>query len=338
MTETQVVNYNVTNAAIQEMSEMYLPLTITGLDDKEQFDAVHSARMVVRGKRIEVEKKRVELKADALKWGKLVQTEANRIFALIEPIESHLKNEEGKAEAERKRLDDERIAGIRAGIEHIQYLLPNLNGVGTVKQLNAVIAELKGINVTPDKFFEFTSDAAQAVTNALCGAEQALEQRERLDREEAERKAESERLAIERKKQEEEAAKLKEQQDKIDEQNRKLQAEKDALEAEKRAEQERKDREEFERKAVERAKEEAIKKSKQDAIDKAEREKAEAEEAERQKALLPDKEKLEAFAQFLEQGVTYPDVKNENANIILANAETVISDLAGEIYQKAQKL
>ena len=106
MTETQVVSYNLTDAAIQEMSSMYLGLEITDLDDKEQFDAVHSARMVVRGKRIEVDKRRKELKADALAWGKLVQTEANRIFDLIEPIETHLKNEEGKAEAERRRLDD----------------------------------------------------------------------------------------------------------------------------------------------------------------------------------------------------------------------------------------
>ena len=88
MTETQVVEYNVTDAAIAEMSDLYMGLVITNLEDKEQFDAVRSARLVVKGKRIEVDKKRKELKADALAWGKKVQTEANRIFALIEPIEN----------------------------------------------------------------------------------------------------------------------------------------------------------------------------------------------------------------------------------------------------------
>ena len=338
MTETQVVEYSITDAAIAEMSEMYLPLVITDLEDKEQFDAVHSARMVVRGKRIEVDKRRKELKADALAWGKLVQTEANRIFDLIEPIETHLKNEEGKAEAERRRLDDERIGFIRASIDTMKASYMNLNGTGTVEQLKPVIEALDSWRPTPEEYFEFTMEAVEVRNELLQRAEADLETRIRLDREEAERKAESERLAVEREKQEEEAAKLKAQQDLIDEQNRKLQAAKDALEAEKKAEQERRDRLEFEQKAVERAKVEAIEKAKQDAIDKAEKEKAEAAEAERQESLKPDREKLEGFAQFLVEGITYPTIESKGAGEIIADAAWALEKLSNSIFEKAQEM
>ena len=336
--ETQVVKYDITNAAIQEMSEMYLPLFITDLEDKEQFDAVHSARMVVRGKRIEVDKRRKELKADALAWGKLVQTEANRIFDLIEPIETHLKNEEGKAEAERQRIENERIATVRSLVDDIPATFYLLEGRGTAHDLEGVIIELEALQITPEVYFEFTSEAFTLRDDILNRAKQALVDRKRLDAEEAERKAESERLAVEREKQEEEAAKLKAQQDLIDEQNRKLQAAKDALEADKKAEQERKERLEFEQKAVEKAKVEAIEKAKQDAIDKAEKEKAEAAEAERQESLKPDREKLEGFAQFLVEGITYPTIESKGAGEIIADAAWALEKLSNSIFEKAQEM
>ena len=225
----------------------------------------------------------------------------------------------------------------------------NLNGTGTVEQLKTVIEALDSWRPTPEEYFKFTMEAVEVRNELLQRAEADLETRIRLDREEAERKVESERLAVERKKQEEEAARLKKiadeqawalkkEQDKIDEQNRKLQAEKDALEAEKRAEQERKDRLEFEQKAVERAKAEAIEKAKQDAIDKAEKEKAEAAEAERQESLKPDREKLEGFAQFLVEGITYPTIESKGAGEIIADAAWALEKLSNSIFEKAQEM
>ena len=358
--DEQVVKYNVTDAVIAEMSEMYMGLVITDLDDKEQFDAVHSARMVVRKKRIEVDHTRKELKADALKWGRAVQNEANRIFNLIEPIETHLRNEEGKAEAEKQRLEDIRIAGIRAGIEHIQNLLPNLNGVGTVEQLTTVIDELAAINVVPDMFFEFMGETEQAVRNALDQAHQALEQRQRIDREEAEHKAESERLAAEKKIQDERESQLKVQEEKqaevqrkIDEDRAKaeaaLKAERDAIETEKRELQEKKDREAFEVKAKQEAEEAATRKAESDRKDKEaenirieqeriEKEKAAAAEKERIEGLKPDKSKLEAFAQFLMEGITYPTCENKSAEEIIAGAALELEKLSNLIFEKAQDM
>lgn len=103
----ELARYSLTDAAIQKMSDEYLPLKIEGLKDKEGYAKVHAARMVVKGKRIEVEKTRKELKEDSLAFGRTVDAEAKRITGLLKPIEDHLSAEEGrideiKAEIKRK--------------------------------------------------------------------------------------------------------------------------------------------------------------------------------------------------------------------------------------------
>ena len=107
MTEAQIVKYDITVAEIEKMKSIYMDLTITDLEDEDQFNAVKDARLVVKGKRCAVENKRKELKADALAWGKKVDTEAKRIKGLLEPIENHLQNEENKVVEEQKRIEKE---------------------------------------------------------------------------------------------------------------------------------------------------------------------------------------------------------------------------------------
>jgi uncharacterized protein YjgD (DUF1641 family) len=349
MTETQVVEYNVTDAAIAEMSDLYMGLVITDLEDKEQFDAVHSARLVVKGKRIEVGKRRKELKAGALAYGREVDSKANHIFERLEPIETHLKTEEFKAEAEKQRLEDIRIAKIKDEIDSWIKAYTEMNGMGKVDELKGYIAKLEAIRdlISPELYFEFTGEAIETCNSLLVRAKNDLETRERLDREEVERKAESERLKkvadeqeVERERlqkiADEQAAKLFVEQAKITAAQKKIDNEKAALEAEKKADQERKDREVFSRKAVERAKDAAIAKAKQDAIDKAYAEKEAAEEADRQEGLKPDKEKLAAFSQFLLEGLSYPEVYANEARKILNNACKEIEEIAVDILDKSQ--
>ena len=293
--ETQVVEYNVTDAAIAEMKDMYMGLLITDLDDKEQYDAVHKAHMVVRGKRIEVDKKRKELKADALAWGKKVQTEANRIFALIEPIESHLKGEKQKVKDEEERLEKERIADIQEKLDSIRKFDANFYHA-TSHELKSIIETIESIEITPEIFFEFTTEANELKQRVLISTCQALEDREKRDKEEAERKAQEEQLARERAALEKAKAERESEEAKLAEERRKIQEEKDRIEAEKRAEQERKDREEFERQAKIKAEAEAKAVAERAEQERIAREEAEKAEAERQKALLPDKEKLILFA------------------------------------------
>jgi len=337
MTEKQVVEYSITDAALAEMKEMYMPLVITDLDDKEQFDAVHSARMVVRGKRIEVEKKRVELKADALAWGKKVQSEANRIFALIEPIESHLMSEEKKAEIEKKRIEDERIAGVQEGLAWIRAWDANPYKQ-SVERIQEIIDALEKIEITPEKFFEFTADAFQLKEEGLSAARSAKQVRLNFDKEEADSKAEAERQAKVKIEQDRITAEQADAQAKIDKANRKIEAEKAAIAEAKRAEQVRKDREEFERKAKIKAEKDAKEAAQREMLEKIEHEKAEVVEIERKKSLLPDKEKLEAFSQFLLEGITWPKIKSPKAVDAITRARETIESVAENLFDRAQKL
>ena len=64
--ETGIVKFVPTDTAIAELRDRYMALKINGIEDREGFKAVHEARMVVKTKRVDVEKKRKELKADAM--------------------------------------------------------------------------------------------------------------------------------------------------------------------------------------------------------------------------------------------------------------------------------
>ncbi|MFA6046761.1 MAG: hypothetical protein WC718_17395 [Phycisphaerales bacterium] len=93
--------FGLADAVIATLSAQYMPLTIAGVDDEAGFACVHAARIVVKDRRIAVEKTRKELKADALKYGQAVDAEARRITKLLEPIEEHLESEEERIKAER---------------------------------------------------------------------------------------------------------------------------------------------------------------------------------------------------------------------------------------------
>ncbi len=88
-TEKQVVKYDLTEAKISEMRGLYLDLVVDGIDDEIGFKHVETARKVVKGKRIAVEKQRKVFKYDALEYGRMVDSKAKETFSLLEPIENH---------------------------------------------------------------------------------------------------------------------------------------------------------------------------------------------------------------------------------------------------------
>ncbi|MCI0537691.1 MAG: hypothetical protein L0Z50_20955 [Verrucomicrobiales bacterium] len=89
----ELIQFRKQDAAIAELVAKYGNLRINGLDDKKGFADVHEARMIVKNTRVAIEKKRNELMADALECARKVDEEANRLFAMLEPIESHLEAE-----------------------------------------------------------------------------------------------------------------------------------------------------------------------------------------------------------------------------------------------------
>lgn len=101
---TYLARFIPTDAAISAMSAEYMPLVINGLEDTRGFELVHAARMKVKNLRVRVDKVRKDLKQDALEWGRKVDAEAKRITALLEPIETHLQEEEDAIEREKERI------------------------------------------------------------------------------------------------------------------------------------------------------------------------------------------------------------------------------------------
>jgi len=333
MTETGIVKYDITDAAISEMESIYMALTITDLDDKEQFDAVHSARMTVKGKRVEVEKRRKELKADAIEWGRKVDAEAKRIFGKLEPIESHLDREERKVTDEQKRIKEEADRKQKEKIDARLLALAKAN-------CNLPFFDVAGM--TDDEYEDILRKATEAWE---------IEQK-RIYEEAIARKAEAERLERVRQEQAAEAARMAEEKRKIDEaqaaERKKIEDERKAIEAEKRAledakrkEQERKDREAFEVAAKEKAKMEAEKA----AEEKAEREKIEAEkkaereavEKARQEALKTDKDRLILYGKAL-MDVPKPELKDKAAKEILGQASGALYQILKNISKKVEEL
>ena len=135
MITTALKKYSVTDAVIAKYKQEYMALTVKGIDDKNGYDICHTARMEIKGKRVEVEKTRKKLKEDSLEYGRAVDKEAKRITALLEPIEEHLTAQEKiiddelerkrqalinaklEEEAAAKKAEEDRIAKVRADQE-----------------------------------------------------------------------------------------------------------------------------------------------------------------------------------------------------------------------------
>lgn len=275
-----VVKYNITDAAIAELKAKYGSLEIKGIQDKVGYQAVRTARLEVRTLRASVEKTRKDLKFDALEYGRMVDSEAKRITALLEEIEIPLNDmeeaidaaKEAEAAAIQKVKDDKN----RARVESLEAVGVNVNF-----DLHAKI-----IIMNDEEFEGHLEDATEAYRLKCEKEEEDAAELARLKAEEEERnalKAEADRKAKEA-----EDARLEEQ--------RKEQAERQAALDAQAAEQAKKAAElkaEADRLAKEKADAQAEqeRKAKEDA-DRAERDRVAAEKA---AALLPDKEKVLAY-------------------------------------------
>jgi colicin import membrane protein len=309
----ELIEWRKQDAAIAQLAEQYMPLRIEGLTDKVGFKKVHEARMVVKNTRVAVEKKRKELKADALAYGQAVDAEARRLTKLLEPIETHLQAEEDAVEAEKERLRKIEEDAKRAALQ---------------KRLDALAAY--GVTPNPLAIVDLTEERFQEQLEA---AKVAAAERERLA--EIERK----RLADEAEARRIEGEKLAAERAELDRQRREQDAERQKIEAERRAVELEKAKQEAAEKAridTERRLAEQSAREKAAAAAEAQRlaDKAKADEAARLKAEAerPQREKIEAVAELIEQitppaGPGYYDVCN-----VLQKAAADIREIAsGEL-------
>ena len=293
------VRYDANLAQIAKLKEKYMLLKITDLNDKEQFDAVHDARMIMVKVRTTTDKQRKKNNEAANKYVKDNNAAAKEIVEAAAPIETHLQTEEDKVtkekeriKAEEERIEKEKIQGRVDALQAVKVVLPFMD-VATM---------------TDDEYATVLKQATEAFEIEL----------KRIAEEEAARNALAEKLAAERAEndriREEQEAKAKALKEKEDA----LKAEEKALEAEQKAEKERKDREAFEKQAAEDAKIQAEKdakeKAEREAKEKKEAEEAEKAETERLEALKPDFERLSVWGGKIKAIVDAPpEVKTKEA-------------------------
>jgi colicin import membrane protein len=311
--------YNVPDARIAELKAKYSGLTIMSVTDKKGYDLVHSARMEVKELRLAVEKKRVELKAYSLEYGRKVDAEAGRIKKLLEPLEESL-------EAEEERIDAEKEA-IRAAAQNAVHHPYN---IGDLAAMPATAFAL--VLATATEAHELREKERLAAEAAL--AEKRAEE-ERLAREQAEakaaaEKAERERLAAERAKLDAEQAEFRRQQEEFQAQRR----------AQEQADRDKRIAEE----AAARAKAEAERQAAEEAARK-EREAKEAAEAATQAearrqaaaAARPDADKLLGLAETL-RGTAFPKLATAEGQKVITETALLVAKVVKYVEDKAAAL
>ena len=271
---------NLSNDSAQSMQNVFTPyfdlakkaseeaksIVVTSEDQTDLMKQAREQRLVLKNIRVEVEKKRKDMKDESWRFGKAVDGMANIIKFLIVPIEEHLQLQEDFAKIqEEKRLTElaeKRLSELeKYEVFGFEYNLKIMSD-DTYNQLleNSKTA------------FEHRQEVARKEGEALIEAEKKRaeddkrirEENEKLKKEALEReqkeKVEAEKRTKERKKLEEKLKKEAEARKKLE------------IEAKKRNEEERKAKEESERIA----KEEELAKLK----------------AEKEARLAPDKEKM----------------------------------------------
>ena len=317
--KTEIAKLNLNDVAIAQISKEYLALKVEGIEDKKGLQAVHDARMYVKGKRIEIEKKRKELKADSIAYGKAVDAEAQRLTAQLEPIETYLQEEEEKVEAEKRRIKEaeeraeaERMRGRVVVLLEMGAQFHSVESQYILGEVAYSVVDLK--NDTQEQFEKMVAlftEQAETIAQIKREAEEKAE-KERLEREakEAEAEAERKRLVAE------EEARLKSEREALAEKERQQAEERRKLNEEK-AEAERKAQEERDRIASERAAFEAEKQ--RDAEEKKRLQDIEdakilaEEKAKRAEELKPDKEKILAFLKNISTIIFAPKFTSQEA-------------------------
>jgi len=319
--ETQVVKYSVVEADIANMKSIYMDLVITDLNDKEQFNQVKEARLVVKGKRCAVENERKALKKSALEWSRQVDGKANEIFALIEPIETHLQTEENKVIEEERRIKRE---------EKERQRKISQKRVDDLLAVDVVMPYLEVATLTDDEFQCLLGDKIfEFEERQKAKAEEERLEKERLAKEAADRKAEDARLAKQKKEQDAERERLEKIQADLNAQSKAIQDEKN------RIAQDAADKQAAENAKIQAAKDaEAL--AKHQAKEAAEAEEKVKIEAARQEALKPDKEKL---IDWIKGYGTNPIPEIENKEILamlfstLENIDNILIDLLRQVEE-----
>jgi len=247
----QPIVYDVTEEGLSMLEEQWE--TVPDCHEKAAYELVRVGIREVVSLRTGIEKRRKELKADALEYSRKVDATAKEISSRVEAVEGKLKaakqvvDDEIEAQKEAiRQAEIQRIKNIRRQIVsiHNMAVLPNRYTSADVEEAFNTLTEMV---ISPDVFQELTEEASEAKTATLAILDNLMieavefeekERAEKIEREriEAEQKAESERLKAEREEFEAQRAKLQAEHD-AEYERRKLEirAENERMEAERAA-------------------------------------------------------------------------------------------------------
>jgi hypothetical protein len=168
---TKIAEYSTTAAALGELRGKYEKVIFPVATTAGMKDAV-AARAELRNLRVGLEKMRVQIKAPALQRCKDIDQEAKditgKLTALEDPIDAQIKAHEKKLaeeKAERERIEQARIAAIRAKIEAIRGIPLGMAGE-TSEVIASEKAALEQFDTSAD-FAELADEASGAVLSAI---------------------------------------------------------------------------------------------------------------------------------------------------------------------------
>lgn len=276
-------------------------LTVTDVTQVAEMKMAREGRLFLKGKRVDIEKARKDLKEQCLREGKAIDGIANVLKALIEPIETYLEEQEKFAEIEAAKQKEIRKA------ERMERLSPY--GATVFENM---IADMDDTSF--ENYFTGVKTNYEAKIEAEKQAEIASLEREKAEQAERDRiREENERLKAEAAERER-VAEIERKEREAERKAAEEKAAKDRAEIEAKTKAER---EESERKlAAERAERERVQKELQ--AKKEAEEKARAEEQQKIDADLAmgDKAKFESLIAELENLTTkyvFKSAKFKNA-------------------------
>ena len=187
--EEALQEYDVKEAVIAELRDEYNKLEINGLEDKKGLEMVHQARISIKTLRVRIEKKRQELKADALAYGRAIDGEATRLTGLLEPIEKTLAEKESVIMKEKQRIKEEAEREKERILQNKIDVISSYNYPVDVQILKIISdAEYTKLVTTAKRTFEEKQAQIEAEAKAK------REEEERLEKQRLEQQAKAQEL------------------------------------------------------------------------------------------------------------------------------------------------
>lgn len=253
--QTAIAEYSPTAAALNDLRAR-LENVAYDLSTGKGMDVAKKDRAEVRGLRVALEAKRVELKAPALERSRLIDAEAKaltaELVALEQPIDAQIKAEEGRKAAEKaakEQAEREAAAKVQTRFDDLRDVV----GLMVGKASNVIACTYNDVakfSPTLEDFGDRAGEAAQAKAQVLAKLEEMRVAAEAHEAEQARIEADRQELAHQRAEQE---ARDKAERDRLAAERAAFEAEQAAAraEAKKREDADRARRDEEDRKARE---------------------------------------------------------------------------------------